>query len=155
MGDSDIHWPIFSSGSSSASWMAGSMDWEYEYDETGREIIFSAQVHIDHEEIKSQASNEPDLTITNTKRMVVDSLDVGETEDTSALREGSQRGFTYGRLLWDASRKVDINLYDDLDDWCWEGNELPGEDSEESMDDSEDSSSTSGDASGKTLPYDG
>ena len=48
-----------------------------------------------------------------------------------------------------------MNLYDDLDDWCWEGDELPGEDSEESMDDSEDSSSTSGDSSGETLPYDG
>jgi len=48
-----------------------------------------------------------------------------------------------------------MNLYDDLDDWCWEGDELPGEDSEESMDDSEDRSNTSGDSNGKTLPYDG
>ena len=44
---------------------------------------------------------------------------------------------------------------DDLDDWCCVGDELPGEDSEESMDDSEDSSSTSGDSSEETLPYEG
>ena len=113
-----------------------------------------APVHIDHEEIESRASNEPDLTITDTESLVVDSLDVGETGDTSALRKETRRGFTYGGLFWDARWEDDIDLYD-LDDWCWEGDELPGEDSEESMDDSEDSSSTSGDSSGKTLPYDG
>jgi len=47
-----------------------------------------------------------------------------------------------------------MNLYDDLNDWYWEGDKLSREDSEESMDDSEDNSSTSGDSSGKTLPYD-
>jgi len=48
-----------------------------------------------------------------------------------------------------------MDLYDDLDNWCCEGDELPGEDSEESMDDSEDISNTSGDSSGETLPYEG
>ena len=38
-----------------------------------------------------------------------------------------------------------MDLYDDLDDWCCAGDELPEEDSEEGMNDSEDSSSTSGD----------
>ena len=47
-----------------------------------------------------------------------------------------------------------MDLYDDLDDWCCEGDELPGEDSKESIDDSEDSNSTSRDSSGETLPYD-
>ena len=46
-----------------------------------------------------------------------------------------------------------MDLYDDLDDWYCEGDELPGEGSEEGMDASENSSSTSGDSSGKTLPY--
>ena len=45
------------------------MDWDYESDETDPEIIFSAPVHIDHEEIESQASNEPDLTITDTESL--------------------------------------------------------------------------------------
>jgi len=57
MGDSDIHWPIFSSGSSSASWMAGSMNCNYESDEANLEIIFSTPVHIEHEDIKYQVSN--------------------------------------------------------------------------------------------------
>jgi len=135
--------------------MTDSMDWDYESDETDPEIIFSAPVHIDHEEIESQVSNEPDLTVTDTESIVGDSLDVGETEDTSALRKGSRKGFTYESLLWDASWEDDIDLYDDIDDWCWERDELPGEDSEESMDDSEDSSSNSGDASRETLPYNG
>jgi len=43
-----------------------------------------------------------------------------------------------------------MDLYDDLDDWCCAGDELPGEDPEEGMNDSEDSSSTSRDSSGKT-----
>ena len=75
--------------------MAGFMDWDYESDETDPEIIFSVPVHIDHEKIESQASNEPDLTISNTESLVGNSLDVGETGDASALREGSRRGFTY------------------------------------------------------------
>ena len=48
-----------------------------------------------------------------------------------------------------------MDLYDDLDDWCCAGDELPGEDSEKGMDDSEDSNSTSGDSSRETLPYEG
>ena len=58
-------------------------------------------------------------------------------------------------FFWDETWEDDMDLYDNLDDWCCEGDELSGEDSEEGMDDSEDSSSTSGDSSGKTLPYEG
>ena len=67
MGDSDKYWPVSNSDSSSASWMVGSMDWAYESDETNLEVIFAAPDHIDHEEIESQASNEPELTIADTK----------------------------------------------------------------------------------------
>ena len=84
MGNSDKYWPVSSSDSSSASWMAGSMDWGYESDETNPEVIFAAPDHIDHEEIESQASNEPKLTIPDTESLVRDSLEVGETGDTSA-----------------------------------------------------------------------
>ena len=45
MGDSDIYWPVSSSDSSSESWMAGSMDWGYESDETDPEDIFTAPDH--------------------------------------------------------------------------------------------------------------
>ena len=72
--------------------------------------------------------------------------------DTSALKEETQRGFTYGGVFWDEKWEDDM---DDLDDWCCEGDELSGEESEEGIDYSEDSSSTSEDSSGKTLPYDG
>ena len=54
------------------------MDWDYGSDKTNPEIIFSAPVHIDHEEIESQAYNAPDLTITDTESLVEDSLDVGD-----------------------------------------------------------------------------
>ena len=116
---------------------------------------YSQPQYTNHEEIECQASNEPDLTITDTESMVRDSLDAGEMGDTSALREGSRRGFTYGDLFWDARWEDDMDLYDDLDDWCWEGDELLGKESEESMDNSEDNNSTSRDSSGETLPYDG
>ena len=76
MGDSDIYWPISSSGSSSASWTAGSMDLGYESDETDPEVIFAAPNHINHKEVESQASNEPELTIADTESLVGDSLDV-------------------------------------------------------------------------------
>ena len=56
--------------------------------------------------------------------LVGDSLDVEETGNTSALKEGSQRGFTYGGLFWDARWEDDMDLYDDLNDWCWEGDEF-------------------------------
>jgi len=38
-------------------WIGG-----YESDETDTEVIFAAPDHIDHEEVESQASNEPELT---------------------------------------------------------------------------------------------
>ena len=155
MGDSEKYWPVSSSDSSSASWMAGSMDWEYESDETDPEVIFAAPDHIDHEEVESQASNEPELTIVDTESLGGDSLDVEEMGDMSALKEDTWRGFTYGGAFWDEKWEDDMDVYDDLNDWCCAGDELPGEDSEEGMDDSEDSSSTSGDSSGETLPYEG
>jgi len=78
MGDSDKYWPVSSSDSSSASWMAGSMDWGYEFDETDPEVIFATPDHINHEEIESQASNELELTIADTESLVGDSLNVEE-----------------------------------------------------------------------------
>jgi len=98
--------------------MAGFMDWGYESDETDPEIIFSAPDHINHKKVESQASNEPELTIADTKSLVGDSLEVGETGDTSALREENRRGFTYGGLFWDGKWEDGMDLYDDLDDWC-------------------------------------
>ena len=96
MGDSDIYWPVSSSDSSSVSWTADSMDWGYESDETDPEVIFTAPDHIDYEEVESQASNEPELTIVDTESLVGDSLDVVEMEDISTIKEDTRRGFTYG-----------------------------------------------------------
>ena len=124
------------------------MNWGYELDETDPEVIFAAPDHIDYEEVESQASKEPELTIIDTESLVGDSLDVIEMEDTSTIKEETRRGFTYGGVFWDETWEDDMDLYDDLDDWCCAGDELSGEDSEEGMDDSEDSSSTSGDSSG-------
>ena len=76
-----------------------------------------------------------------------------EMEDTSTIKEETRRGFTYGGVFWDETWEDDMDLYDDLDDWCCAGDELLGEDSEEDMDDSEDSSSTNEDSSRETLPY--
>ena len=50
--------------------MAGSMDWGYESDETDPEVIFATPDHIDHKEVESQASNEPELTIVDTESLV-------------------------------------------------------------------------------------
>jgi len=95
------------------------MDWGYESDKTDPEIIFSAPNPIDHEEVESQASNEPELTIANMESLVGDSLEVGETGDTSALKEETRREFTYGDLFLDEKWEDDMDLYDDLDDWCF------------------------------------
>jgi len=131
------------------------MDWGYESDEIDPEDIFVAPDHIDYEEVKFQASNEPELTIDDTESSVGDSSDVVEMEDTSTIKEEIRRGFTYGGVSWDETWEDDMDLYDNLDDWYYAGDELPGEDSEEDMDDSEDNSSTSGDSSRETLPYEG
>ena len=155
MGDSDIYWPVSSSDSSSVSWMADSMDWGYESDETDPEDIFTAPDHIDYEEVESQASNEPEPTIVDTESLVGDSLEVAEMEHSSTIKEEARRGFTYGGVFWDETWEDDMDLYDDLDDWCCAGDESPGEDPDEDMDDSEGSSSTSGNPSGDTLPYEG
>ena len=40
-----------------------------------------------------------------------------------------------------------MNLYDDLDDWEWDGDELPGGNVEESVDSSEGNNISSGDLS--------
>ena len=40
-----------------------------------------------------------------------------------------------------------MDLYDDLNDWGWDRDELSGGDADESIDSSEDSSSSSGDLS--------
>ena len=40
------------------------MDWDYESDETNSGLILSAPVQEEHEEIESQTSNEPWLTVT-------------------------------------------------------------------------------------------
>ena len=65
-----------------------------ESDETDPEVIFAAPNHIDYEEVESQASNEPELTIVDTESLVGDSLEVVEIEDTSTIEE-TRRGFTY------------------------------------------------------------
>ena len=131
------------------------MDWGYESDEVDPEMILSVPVQVEQGEVESQASNEIDLIISDDEIVDGNPFYVGKTDITGGLEEGSQRRFTYGDLLWDASWEDDMDLYDDLDDWGWEGDELPGGDPEESMDDSEDSSISSGDSSGETLPYDG
>ena len=75
------------------------MDWGYESDETDPEVIFVAPDHIDHEEIESQASNEPELTIADTESLVGDSLDVEEMGDMSALKEDPKRIYLWRSLL--------------------------------------------------------
>ena len=137
------------------TWTADSMDWRYESDETDPEVIFTAPDPIDYEEVESQASNDPEPTIVYTESLIGDSLDVVEMEDTSTIKEEARRGFTYGGVFWDETWEDDMDLYEDLDDWCCAGDELPREDSEEGMGDSEDSSSTCGDSSGGTLPCEG
>ena len=103
MGDSDIYWPISGSWSSSTSWKTGSMDLGYKSNETNPKMILSIPVQVEQEEVEYQTSNELDLIISDDKSIDGDPLDARETDDTGGLQEGSQRGFTYGGLLWDAS----------------------------------------------------
>jgi len=91
MGDSDVYWPVSSSDSSSESWVADSMDWGYESDETDPEDIFTAPDHVDYEEVESQASNEPEPTIDDTEGLVGDSLEVAEIEPSSPIEEETRR----------------------------------------------------------------
>ena len=57
------------------------------------------------------------MIIPDTKSMVGDSLDVGDTEDTSVLGEGPWQGFIFEDMLWDANWVDNMDLYDDLDNW--------------------------------------
>ena len=152
MGDSDVYWPVSSSDSSSESWVADSMDWGYESDETDPAETIMPLNWVDCEEVESQASNEPEPTNVDTESFVGDSLEIAVTEHSSTIKEETRRGFTYGDVFWNEKWEEDMDLYDDLDDWCCAGDESPEEDPEEDMDDS---SSTSGDSSGDTLPYEG
>jgi len=152
MGDSDVHWPVSSSDSSSESWVADSMDWGYESDETDPAETIVPLNWVDCEEVESQASNEPEPTNVGTESFVGDSLEIPVTEHSTTIKEETRRGFTYGGVFWNETWEEDMDLYDDLDDWCCAGDESPEEDPEEDMDDS---SSTSGDPSGDTLPYKG
>ena len=61
-------------------------------------------------------SNEPELIIADTESLVRDSLDAEEMGDTSALKEETRRGFTYGGLFWDEKWEDDVDLYNDLND---------------------------------------
>ena len=152
MGDSDAYWPVSSSDNSSESWVADSMDWGYESDETDPAETIVPLNWVDGEEVESQASNKPEPTNVDTESFVGDSLEIAVTEHSSTIKEETRRGFTYGGVFWNEKWEEDMDLYDNLDDWCCAGDESPEEDPEEDMDDS---SSTSGDSSGDTLPYEG
>ena len=128
------------------------MDWGYESDETDPAETIVPLNWVDCEEVESQASNEPEPTNVDTESFVGDSLEIAVTEHSSTIKEETRRGFTYGGVFWNEKWKEDMDLYDDLDDWCCAGDESPEENPEEDMDDS---SSTSGDSSGDTLPYEG
>jgi len=152
MGDSDVYWPVSSPDSSSESWVADSMDWGYESDETDPAETIAPLNWVDCEEVESQASNKPEPTNVDTGSLVGDSLETPVTEHSSTINEETRRGFTYGGVFWNETWEKDMDLYDDLDDWCCAGDESSEEDPEEDMDVR---SSTSGDPSGDTLPYKG
>ena len=101
MGDSDVHWPVSSSDSSSESWAPDSMDWGYESNETDPAEIITALDRVDYEEVESQASNEPEPTNVDTESFVGDSLEIAVTEHSSTIKEETRRGFTYGGVFWD------------------------------------------------------
>ena len=128
------------------------MDWGYESDETDPAEMIVPLNRVDYEEVESQASNEPEPTNVDTESFVGDSLEIPVTEHSTTIKEETRRGFTYGGVFWNETWEEDMDLYDDLDNWCCAGDESPEEDPEEDIDDS---SSTSGDSSGDTLPYEG
>ena len=68
-------------------------------------------------------------------------VEINDTDDTEAE---TQRGFTFGDILWDARWIDRWNLFDDLEDWRCDGDELTGVDPpREDMDHAEDSDSNS------------
>ena len=83
MGDSDVYWPVSSSDSSSESWVADSMDWGYESDETDPAKTIVPLNWVDYEEVESQASNEPEPTNVDTESFVGDSLEIPVTEHST------------------------------------------------------------------------
>ena len=70
MGDSDVFWPVSSPDSSSESWVADSMDWGYESDETDPAETIVPLNWVDGEEVESQASNKPEPTNVDTESFV-------------------------------------------------------------------------------------
>ena len=109
------------------------MDWGYESDEIDPEIILSVPVQVEQDEIESHALNKLDLIVIDDESINGDPLNARDMEDTGGLEEGSKRGFTFGGMLWDASWVDDMNLYNDLDDWGQDGDELPEGDAVESF----------------------
>ena len=99
MGDSDVFWSVSNSDSSSKSWVADSMDWGYESDETDPAETIVPLNWVDCEEGESQASNKPEPTPVETGSVVRDSVEVTVTEHSSTVKEETRRGFTYAGVF--------------------------------------------------------
>jgi len=157
MGDSDIFWSASNSDSSSKSWIADSMDWGYESDETDPAKMIMPLNWIDGEEVESQASNKPEPTPVDTSSVIGDSVEVSVVEHSSTIKEETRRGFTYGGVFWNETWEKDMDLYDDLDDWHCAGDESSEEDPEEEdpEEDLDNNNNTSKDPSGDTPPCEG
>ena len=138
--DSDIPWPISSTESLSTNGTANTMDFDFQSDETDPKIIIAATVHVEQEEVEPQVQAEVNEAINDVESMVGDTptvVDMGDDET------GLQEEFVFGGILWNANWIEDMNLYDDLDKWYYDGDELPGINSGESWDHNEDSNSSS------------
>jgi len=152
MGDSDVFWSVSSPDSSSKSWVADSMDWGYESDETDPAETIVPLNWVNCEEVESQASNKPEPTPVDTGSVEGDSVEVAVTEHSSMVKEETRRGFTYGGVFWNETWEKHMDLYNDLDDWHCAGDESSEEDPEEDMDNN---NNTSRDPSGDTPPCEG
>jgi len=162
MGDSDIFWSASSSYSSSKSWIADTMDWECESDETDPAETIMPLNWVNGEEVESQASNKPEPTSANTSSIVKDFVEEPVVEHSSTVKEEPRRGFMYGGVFWNETWEKDMDLYDDLDDWHCAGDESSKEDPEEEDPEEEDpeedldnDDNSSKDPSGDTPPCEG
>ena len=104
-----------SSGTESLSWIANSMDWDYESDETDPETIFSGPK--DSVDTMGLVRHNNKDTISDAES-VIRNVSVNEDQGVVSNDEmGSQGKMFYGGIWWNSTWVEDMDLYDDHEYW--------------------------------------
>jgi len=130
MGDSDT--PELSSEGSemeSQSWIANSMDWDYESDETDPKTIFSRPKGSTN--MMGVAGRNKENTIKDAESVIRNMPGIEDQEGASDAEVESPGKMFYGGIWWNSNWIEDMDLYDDHEYWRCGDDSIIEEDPEE------------------------